>query len=243
MRSSQGRRHAAADRDTLGLPSPDARGTRRRAARTVMRSANDRRRCSAFGPSRWHAARPSSQPTPIHPQEHPMNRRELVAVLAERTRDRQAHRRRRRSRPSSTPSPRPSPTGETVVISGFAKFARVDRAGAHGPQPADRRGDPHQGVATRAGHAAQGVQGRGAHRQGPAKKAAAKKAAPAKKAAAKKARRPRRRRPRRRRPPRRPRRRRPRGVSRLVRLSLAALRHHRRTPWATTSSCSTTTSG
>ena len=66
-----------------------------------------------------------------------MNRRDLVAALAERTdtdkRTADANLQAFIDTITDTVS-----GGEVVVISGFAKFARVDRAGTHGPQPADR---------------------------------------------------------------------------------------------------------
>ena len=66
-----------------------------------------------------------------------MNRRELVAALSERLeidkRAADAGLQAFIDTVTETVS-----KGETVLISGFAKFARVDRAGAHGPQPADR---------------------------------------------------------------------------------------------------------
>ena len=78
-----------------------------------------------------------------------MNRRELVAALAERTETdkRTADAALQAFIDAVTET---VATGEPVAISGFAKFARVDRAGAHGPEPPDRRGDPDQGVSTRA---------------------------------------------------------------------------------------------
>ena len=168
-----------------------------------------------------------------------MNRRELVAVLAERTEtDKRAADAALQAFIDTVTETVAS--GEPVAISGFAKFARVDRAARMGRNP--QTGEAIRIKASRrvARHPAEGVQGRGAHRQAPAKKAA-KKTAPAKKAAAKRGRR---RRPRPRRPPPRRPRRRPRGASRRAGAPRSPrCGTTRRKPGATTSTCSTRTSG
>ena len=51
--------------------------------------------------------------------------------------------------------------GEPVSIPGFAKFVKVNRAGAHGSQPGNGRSHPDQGVQEGAHHAGEGVQGCG----------------------------------------------------------------------------------
>ena len=65
-----------------------------------------------------------------------MNRRELVATLAERTdtdkRTADANLQAFIDTVTDTVA-----SGEVVVISGFAKFARVEPRRAHGSQPAD----------------------------------------------------------------------------------------------------------
>ncbi len=63
-----------------------------------------------------------------------MNRRELVLALAERT----DSDRRTADEMLTAFTELVTETvakGEPVAISGFCKFARVDRAAAHGPQP------------------------------------------------------------------------------------------------------------
>ena len=56
--------------------------------------------------------------------------------------------------------------GEDVAISGFAKFRRIDRPAAHGPEPSDGRAGEGRGEARRTDHAAEGIQGRSAVGQG-----------------------------------------------------------------------------
>jgi len=96
-----------------------------------------------------------------------MNRRELVAALAERT-DTVA-------------------SGEVVTISGFAKFARVDRAARMGRNP--QTGEAIRIKASRRARVTPLKAFKDAVLTGkrPAKKAPAKKASPAKKTTAKKA--------------------------------------------------------
>ena len=131
-----------------------------------------------------------------------MNRRELVAALAERTET------DKRSADAALQAFIDTVTetvakGEPVAITRLRQVRPQGRARQAPPswsQPCDGRGDVVRGqarVQVGEGHAAQGVQGRGADEQGeedrrqedrreegrPAKKAAAKKTAPAKKAA------------------------------------------------------------
>ena len=185
------------------------------AARTIAVTGGPH---DTFGPmpspagAGWHADRPPPQhPRGFDPPGAHMNRRELVAELAERTDTdkrtadagaagvhRHGHRDRREGRPGRDQRLRQ------------VRPRRPRRS--HGTQPRDGRSDPHQGVASCPRHAAEGVQGRRAHGQGreegrprqedgrqegrrrrrppakktTAKKTTAKKASPAKKAPAKK---------------------------------------------------------
>ena len=135
-----------------------------------------------------------------------MNKRELAAAIAERSgrdkRDVEAVLNEFVSTVTDTVA-----SGEPVVLTGFAKFVRVERGPADRPQPPDRGAGQGAGEEGRPHHPPQGVQGRRRRRQGgeegcgqegrsrqegPRKKAVAKKAAgqegrPAKKAVAKKA--------------------------------------------------------
>ncbi len=95
-----------------------------------------------------------------------MNRRELVAELAERLEidKRTADTGLQAFVDIVTDT---VASGEVVAISGFAKFARVERAARMGRNP--QTGEAIRIKASRrgAGHPAQGVQGRGAHGQAP----------------------------------------------------------------------------
>ena len=64
-----------------------------------------------------------------------MNRRELVAELGRPPRHRSSARPTPRCRPSSTPITDTVASGEVVSITGFAKFARVDRPARMGRNP------------------------------------------------------------------------------------------------------------
>ena len=94
-----------------------------------------------------------------------MNRRELVLAFAERT---ETDRKTADAMITAFTElvTETVATGEPVQISGFCKFAHVDRA-ARMSQPPDRRADQDQGEAPRPDHAAQGVQGGRALGQGP----------------------------------------------------------------------------
>ena len=128
------------------------------------------------------------------PSQPPSITRSTHEPQRTRRRARRAHSRPTSAAPtptcrrSSTPSPTPSSSGEVVAISGFAKFARVDRAARMGRNP--QTGEAIRIKASRRVRVtpAEGVQGRGAHRQASGQEGPAKKA----------------RRPRRPRPPRRP---------------------------------------
>jgi|1185.fasta_scaffold64590_2 DNA-binding protein HU-beta len=115
-----------------------------------------------------------------------MNRRDLVAALAERTdtdkRSADANLQAFIDTVTDTVA-----SGEVVVISGFAKFARVDRAARMGRNP--QTGESIQIKASRRARVTPLKAFKDAVLTGkrPGKKAAAKKAAPAKKTAAKKA--------------------------------------------------------
>ena len=115
-----------------------------------------------------------------------MNRRELVAALAERTGS------DRRSADAALQAFIDTVTdtvavGEPVVISGFAKFARVDRPARMGRNP--QTGEAIRIKASRRARVTPLKAFKDAVLTGkrPAKKAPAKKTAPAKKAVAKKA--------------------------------------------------------
>ena len=114
-----------------------------------------------------------------------MNRRELVAALAERTET------DKRTADADLQAFIDTVTdtvakGETVLISGFAKFAgsTAPRAWAATLRPA-RRSASRRRASPR--HAAEDVQGRGAHRQEPGEEGPGQEGRPAKKAAARKA--------------------------------------------------------
>jgi DNA-binding protein HU-beta len=115
-----------------------------------------------------------------------MNRRELVAALAERTetdkRTADANLQAFIDTITDTVS-----SGEVVVISGFAKFARVDRPARMGRNP--QTGEAIRIKASRRARVTPLKAFKDAVLTGkrPAKKAPAKKAAPAKKTATKKA--------------------------------------------------------
>jgi DNA-binding protein HU-beta len=115
-----------------------------------------------------------------------MNRRELVAALAERTetdkRTADANLQAFIDTITDTVS-----SGEVVVISGFAKFARVDRPARMGRNP--QTGEAIRIKASRRARVTPLKAFKDAVLTGkrPAKKAPAKKAAPARKTAAKKA--------------------------------------------------------
>jgi DNA-binding protein HU-beta len=115
-----------------------------------------------------------------------MNRRELVAALAERTetdkRTADANLQAFIDTVTDTVA-----SGEVVVISGFAKFARVDRAARMGRNP--QTGEAIRIKASRRARVTPLKAFKDAVLTGkrPAKKAPAKKAAAAKKAVAKKA--------------------------------------------------------
>ena len=115
-----------------------------------------------------------------------MNRRELTAALAERTdtdkRTAEAHLQAFIDSVTDTVS-----KGETVLISGFAKFARVDRPARMGRNP--QTGEAIRIKASRKARVTPLKTFKDAVLTGksPAKKAPAKKAAPAKKTVARKA--------------------------------------------------------
>ena len=115
-----------------------------------------------------------------------MNRRELIAALAERTdtdkRTAEAHLQAFIDSVTDTVS-----KGETVLISGFAKFARVDRPARMGRNP--QTGEAIRIKASRKARVTPLKTFKDAVLTGktPAKKAPAKKAAPAKKTVARKA--------------------------------------------------------
>jgi DNA-binding protein HU-beta len=120
-----------------------------------------------------------------------MNRRELVAALAERLdidkRTADAHLTAMTETITGTVS-----KGEVVVISGFAKFARVDRPARMGRNP--QTGEAIRIKASRRARITplkafkdSVLAGKAPAKAAPAKKAPAKKAAPAKKVVAKKA--------------------------------------------------------
>jgi DNA-binding protein HU-beta len=115
-----------------------------------------------------------------------MNRRELVAALSERTetdkRTADANLQAFIDTITDTVA-----SGEVVVISGFAKFARVDRPARMGRNP--QTGEAIRIKASRRARVTPLKAFKDAVLTGkrPAKKAPAKKAAPAKKTAAKKA--------------------------------------------------------
>jgi DNA-binding protein HU-beta len=115
-----------------------------------------------------------------------MNRRELVAALAERTetdkRTADANLQAFIDTVTETVA-----SGEVVVISGFAKFARVERAARMGRNP--QTGEAIRIKASRRARVTPLKAFKDAVLAGkrPAKKAPAKKAAPAKKTVAKKA--------------------------------------------------------
>jgi DNA-binding protein HU-beta len=119
-------------------------------------------------------------------QESRMNRRELVADLAERldTDKRNADAALQAFVDAVTDT---VASGEVVAISGFAKFARVDRAARMGRNP--QTGEAIRIKASRRVRVTPLKAFKDAVLTGkrPAKKAAAKKTAPAKKAVAKKA--------------------------------------------------------
>jgi DNA-binding protein HU-beta len=120
---------------------------------------------------------------------HPVNRRELVLALAERT---ETDRRTADEMVAAFTDivTETVSTGEPVAISGFCKFARVDRAARMGRNP--QTGEPIRIKASRRARITAlkafkdaVISGKPA-KKAPAKKATAKKA-PAKKAPAKKA--------------------------------------------------------
>ena len=119
--------------------------------------------------------------------EAPLNRRELVLALAERT---ETDRRTADEMLSAFTDivTETVSTGEPVAISGFAKFARVDRAARMGRNP--QTGEAIKIKASRRVRVTALKAFKDAvllGKKAPAKKAPAKKAAPARKAPAKKA--------------------------------------------------------
>src|SRR5262245_39624835 len=134
-------------RADLHIDPPLLERSSRKSPRIVACFASERkhpRPCPmhARWPARWHAAR---SPVP-EPQGETMNRRDLVAELADRieTDKRSADAQLQAFIEIITET---VAKGEAVAISGFAKFARVDRAARMGRNP--QTGEPIQIKASR----------------------------------------------------------------------------------------------